>query len=362
MRGTHALLTSAAMAAAILFAATPARAQLTPTPAGGGPVQVAACRSCCSIWDALGVQQLGQFGSGLMKTSLGQALMQVVGPVGRALGLGPSLMADAFKKAPPGSAMNVANKIKTEEKKAPLKIKALRYLATQDCNCYPEVIDAILAALEDCTEEVRYEALKALHRCKTEGGKHCKSCAGKKSCPTDDPFCAGCNCQCKEKVIQRLQEYLLKRDEFGCYKEQSARCRDLAAQMIQECLTLRQPPPPEATGPVETKEPKVAPETAPRVRPETGAMKKSAGEQPVAKKNSILALPVSGPAARARGEAKEVANPAQATEKMVAPASTSTKSSAIAAPVDGQSTNRWGRSKAPTSGMNRHLLGEVFGY
>jgi len=58
-----------------------------------------------------------------------------------------------------------AAEIKAEEDAAPQKIKALRYLATIGCaGCYPGVEEGLLAALDDCTESVRYEAVKALRR------------------------------------------------------------------------------------------------------------------------------------------------------------------------------------------------------
>jgi hypothetical protein len=45
---------------------------------------------------------------------------------------------------------------------APQKIAAIKYLATVGCGCYPEVEKAFLAALADCTEEVRFEAAHAI--------------------------------------------------------------------------------------------------------------------------------------------------------------------------------------------------------
>jgi hypothetical protein len=56
-------------------------------------------------------------------------------------------------------AIKAAAEIKTEEDLAPQKIKAIRYLSTIACGCYPQVRPALLAALDDCTEEVRYEGL-----------------------------------------------------------------------------------------------------------------------------------------------------------------------------------------------------------
>ena len=59
-------------------------------------------------------------------------------------------------------AMGLANQLKKEEKKTPLKIQAIKYLATLDCQCYPEIVDGYWL-LDDCVEKVPYEALLALH-------------------------------------------------------------------------------------------------------------------------------------------------------------------------------------------------------
>lgn len=234
--------------------------------AGGNNVTVS--NKCCSIWDFLGVNQVGKFlNNNLFQTRLGQAVATALGPVGRALGLGPALTNDVFAKE--GGAMGLANKLKKEEKKVPLKVQAIRYLGTLDCNCYPEVVDALLASLDDCSEVVRYEALVALHsrcqsnaRCKTrkyckidnghfshlKGLAHHKSCEGgvclKDGC--DGTECTSCEChgcQCQKKVMDKLNELLLERDENGCLKEKCEKIRALATQMIEECLSLRQPPP-----------------------------------------------------------------------------------------------------------------------
>jgi hypothetical protein len=64
-------------------------------------------------------------------------------------------------------ALKAAAKVKSEEDLAPQKIKAIKYLATIGCGCYPGVREALLAALDDCTESVRYEA--AIAFCQAAG-------------------------------------------------------------------------------------------------------------------------------------------------------------------------------------------------
>jgi hypothetical protein len=113
--------------------------------------------------------------------------------------------------APP--AVQAAAEIKQEEDAAPQKIMAIRYLATIGCGgCYPKVEDALLEGLSDCTEEVRFEAVKAL-QCKPECG--CK-------------FCSSPSC-CSMKVRNRLEELTT------CEKEPSERIRRLARIALACC-------------------------------------------------------------------------------------------------------------------------------
>ena len=62
------------------------------------------------------------------------------------------------------------------------KIKAIRYLATIACGCYPQVKPALLAALDDCTEEVRFEAAFAFCR---SAGNPCTVCNSSTCCDPD---------------------------------------------------------------------------------------------------------------------------------------------------------------------------------
>lgn len=213
---------------------------------------------CCSIWDFLGVKQAGSFVSNYFcKSNLGQAVSGFFGPFAKAFGLGPSVLSPKFAKE--GGVMGLANKLKEEEAKAPLKVQAIEYLATLDCNCYPEIVDALLASLDDCSEMVRFAALKALRKrcCGASGCRECDKCVGD---------CQGC--QCQKKVIDRLNDLLLDRDESGCLKEKSPRIRCLATTMIEECLARRQPPPylVEDDAPVPPK--KAQPDATPKAVPD----------------------------------------------------------------------------------------------
>ena len=109
-------------------------------------------------------------------------------------------------------AIKAAAEIKTEEDLAPQKVKAIRYLATIACGCYPQVKPALLAALDDCTEEVRYEA--ALAFCRSAGNP-----------------CSVCNSStcCDPEVRKKLSDLAGGADDQGCWKEPSSRVRSAAA-------------------------------------------------------------------------------------------------------------------------------------
>ncbi len=121
--------------------------------------------------------------------------------------------ANLSEDSPP--AVQAAAAIKQEEDAAPQKIMAIRYLATLGCGgCYEKVEDALLEGLSDCTEEVRFEAVKAL-QCKPDCG--CKYCSS--------PSC------CSDKVRKKLEELTT------CEKEPSARVRRVARMALACCAT-----------------------------------------------------------------------------------------------------------------------------
>ena len=116
-------------------------------------------------------------------------------------------------------AVKAAAEIKAEEDAAPQKIKAIRYLATIGCaGCYPSVEECLLTALDDCTESVRYEAVKAL---RDTVGSPCKMCRT-----------TAC---CSPKVRKKLDKIAHEMDNQGCYKEASARVRRLARVALGDC-------------------------------------------------------------------------------------------------------------------------------
>jgi hypothetical protein len=163
-------------------------------------------------------------------------------------GLGPVLPltdpANLSDSAP--AVVQTAAEIQAQEAQAAQKIAALRFLATIGCRgCYEGVEDAFIAGLEDCTEEVRYEAVKALRDTATTP---CQLCNSDKCC--------------SEKIQKKLREMAMETDDSGCPKEPSDRVRRQARLALAECG----PPPPapaEETRPIIEEGPQEGPEEGP---------------------------------------------------------------------------------------------------
>ncbi len=124
--------------------------------------------------------------------------------------------------------IQAAAKIKQAEDMAPQKKKAIKYLAEIGCGCYDkqgEVTDALVAAMDDCTEGVRVEAVAAIQTAASE-----------------DPCCnCGSKCCCNEKILKKLAELAYERGPDGCYLEPSERVRQAAAEALTVCCTTQEP-------------------------------------------------------------------------------------------------------------------------
>jgi len=126
-------------------------------------------------------------------------------------------------------AIKAAAEIKQQEDLAPQKIKALKYLATVGCGCYDKdgkIEEALLAALKDCTEEVRVEAANAI-----------AEAAGTCACKYDGctPTC------CKPAVVKQLYDMAYGADKDGCPIEPSREVRAAAARAMSACSAVPQP-------------------------------------------------------------------------------------------------------------------------
>ena len=179
----------------------------------------------CTLAGFLGLDKLGAGIGGLFQRAFSR-LKNALGLTGKFPGLQPQPPvlpitdpANMSPDAPP--AVQAAAKAKADEDQAGQKIQALRYLATLGCGgCYPDVEAAMLSALDDCTESVRYEAALAL-----------KGKDGQQRC------CSYCKCNdcCSDAVRKKLDEIANKMDDKGCYKEPSERVRRVAREALAKC-------------------------------------------------------------------------------------------------------------------------------
>lgn len=222
-------------------------------------------------------------------------------------------------------AIKKAAEIKAEEDLAKQKIKAIKYLADVGCGgCYEGVAEALSAALDDCTEAVRYEAVKAIiktsscgqDRCSQQAQRSIKTCheathdamvacmkngcsamhllCGKpgpdgvtlksklhgggcqsQGCPSCRCACGDGNC-CKSEILNKLSTMAYEKDDRGCYKEPSPRVRAMAKQALRACRSQVRPYTGEEMGPVPEEVP-VTPEVVPATTPEP--KKETAPEQ-----------------------------------------------------------------------------------
>ncbi len=142
-------------------------------------------------------------------------------------------------------AIKAAAEIKQAEDMKAQKIKAIKFLAEMGCGCYDKegkITDALIAAMDDCTPDVRLASIQATED--AASGEGCSKC-GSTSC-------------CSEKVTKRLSEIAYERDDNGCRLEASAEVREAAAKALCICCPNR------ATGPIEEDIPEEEePETIP---------------------------------------------------------------------------------------------------
>ncbi|MEM6470379.1 MAG: hypothetical protein AAF802_12555 [Planctomycetota bacterium] len=139
---------------------------------------------------------------------------------------------DPSNLASDNPAIKAAAEIKQAEDMKAQKIKAIKFLAKMGCGCYDKddkITDALLAAMDDCTPDVRLAAIEAIED--AANGECCTKC-GSTSC-------------CSEKVTKRLSEIAYERDDTGCCLEPSAEIREAAAKALCVCCPNR------ATGPIE---------------------------------------------------------------------------------------------------------------
>jgi hypothetical protein len=115
--------------------------------------------------------------------------------------------------------VKAAAEAKAEQDQAPQKVKAITFLASLGCGkCYPDTEMALLAAMDDCNESVRFASVSAIR--KAAGGP-CRTC------------CNG-SC-CSEKIVEKLRKIAYDSDNCGGHLEQSARVRRMARLALCAC-------------------------------------------------------------------------------------------------------------------------------
>lgn len=201
----HCILTLSLLAAISLPVSGTATAQVPP-PAPTSP----------TLWSFLGIPQ---------------AYYKMRGATANRRGNFPGLeakpplkgIADPKNLESPFEPIKVAAEVKQAEDAAPQKIKGIKYLAKIGCGCYNKddnkVTKAMLAGLNDCTEEVRMATVEAIAEAAED--EMCATC-GQRSC-------------CNEELTLELAKLAYERDEHGCYKEPSAEVREAAQETLGIC-------------------------------------------------------------------------------------------------------------------------------
>lgn len=169
-----------------------------------------------NIFDFLGCNQLKREFCGAVDCA-----MNMLGNTfpGLMSGLPMSSLTNPAALASSNPAIAAAAGAKAEENAAPQKVAAIQYLGTLGCGgCHPEVEKALLAALDDCFEIVRFAGAEALAE---SSRNRCR-------------YCTSSRC-CSLKIRQKLEQIASERDENGCFKEPSARVRRMARVALCNC-------------------------------------------------------------------------------------------------------------------------------
>jgi hypothetical protein len=260
-RAVLAVMSLLLMAAIGCRAAAPAPAPAAPTlptsaSVGGANIVAIAppAQACCpkqTLPQFLGITGACEGIKGLI-----DRLRNHLGAIWPGLEAKPEVLAiaDPANLESPNPAVQSAAAIKAEEDAAAQKAKAIAYLAGVGCaGCYPGVEEALLAALDDCTELLRFETAKALRS--TAHGP-CKNCC-RSAC-------------CGPKIREKLEKLAYELDSQGCYVEPSDRVRRMARLALANCNCVPLKPgdapqqtlPPEGPGPADLPPPPPATATA----------------------------------------------------------------------------------------------------
>lgn len=180
-------------------------------------MQTTASAQVVTVWNKLGIPQGWQKFRDARVNSKGKHPQWEAKPKLLAL-------ADPANLASEVPAIKIAAEVKADQDLKDQKIKAVKYLASIGCGCYPQVKEALLASLDDCTEDVRYEA--ALAFCMASGNP----CS----------FCNQNSC-CDEEVMEKLKNIAEGMDDNDCYYEPSWRVRAAAGNALNACRAVIPP-------------------------------------------------------------------------------------------------------------------------
>lgn len=174
-----------------------------------------------TLWSFLGLPQAAdRINAGLLNRGGNHPCLEQKPSVSR--------LADPANLKSDVPAIKKAAEIKKAEDLKPQKIKAVKYLASIGCGCYDadgSVTEALIAAMGDCTEEVRLESVNAVAR--AASGQCCARC--------------GSNCCCNQKISDTLFQISQGVDDTGCPKEPSNRVRQAAMRALSVCCPGRGP-------------------------------------------------------------------------------------------------------------------------
>lgn len=223
-------------------AASPAAAPATPTlptsaQAGGTSIVAIAppAQQCCPKQTL--PQFLGLVGACDLVKTICNRIRNRLGSIWPGLEAKPEVLAISDPKNLESSnpAVAAAAGVKAEEDAAAQKAKAIAYLASIGCaGCYPGIEEALLAALDDCTEMVRFETAKAL---RSTALYPCKNCC-RSAC-------------CGPKIREKLMKIAYETDEQGCFLESSDRVRRMARLALEHCSCVPEKPTQQQTLPEE---------------------------------------------------------------------------------------------------------------
>jgi hypothetical protein len=188
-----------------------------------------------TLWNFLGIPQAFDTAHAQLFNRRGNFPKTEKKPPLKAIGDPANLKSDV-------PAIKAAAEIKQAEDLKLQKIKAIKYLAEIGCGCYDKdekVTKALVAAMEDCTEDVRLAAVEAIKEAAC--GEQCAQCK-RKSC-------------CNEKISQQLAKIANEVDDSGCWAEPSERVRQAAAAALAACCPLSGPPAGEEPERIERTEP-----------------------------------------------------------------------------------------------------------